>query len=159
MYQVYKLEETAEESVKQKMGGNNPTHLNSIIGIFLPDVVNEQYESLRMAYNYAGWQGMVVRDEVMNKYRANDVGIHAAFADVESAGMRACEYLTYEGFNTLMEHQDGYATSVVLNVMLSDPDDYEGGEFYIKDKEVGDYHFIKPDHHHHFQVSHSPPVQ
>lgn len=134
MYQVYQVEETADDSVKEQMGGNNPTHLNSLIGIFLPDVVNEQYETLRLAYHHAGWQGMVVRDEIMGKFRANDDGTKAAFAPSVSAGMRACEYLSYEGFNNLMEHQDGYATSVVLNVMLSDPEDYEGGEFYIQDK-------------------------
>jgi hypothetical protein len=41
--------------------------------------------------------------------------------------------LNYEGFTNLMEHTDGYATSVVLNVMLTSTDDYEGGEFYIQD--------------------------
>lgn len=143
MYQVYKVEETADEQVKDEMGGNNPTHLNSIIGIFLPDVVKEQYKTLEMAYQYAGWQGMVVRDEIMGKYRT---GPDAAFTSVAGAGMRACEYLNYEGFSRLMEHQDGMPTSVVLNVMLSDANkDYEGGAFYIADKFLGDYYNIRPD--------------
>ena len=140
MYQVYGVAETENQTVKDEMGGNNPTHLNSIIGIFLPDVVNELYESLDHAYHYAGWQQLVVNSEIEDKFRA----LHA-FAPIHEAGMRACEYLSYEGFNNLMEHTDGYATSVVLNVFLSKSTDYEGGEFYIKDKVLKEYHTVRPE--------------
>eukprot|EP00536_Pseudo-nitzschia_multiseries_P011917 jgi/Psemu1/289978/fgenesh1_pg.433_\ len=143
MYQVYEVNESEDETVKEEMGGNNPTHLNSVIAIFLPDVVKEQYETLAFAYHHAGWQAMVVRDNLLDRYRA---GSHdAAFVPVEHAGMRACEFLEYEGFNNLMEHQDGFATSVVLNVFLSDSDDYEGGAFYMKDKVFGGYHSVRPE--------------
>lgn len=143
MYQVYEVDISANQTVKDEMGGNNPTHLNSIIGIFLPDVVNEQYNTLEFAYNAAGWQALVVRDELLDRYRA---GSHdAAFVPFGHAGMRACEYLTYEGFNNLMEHQDGFATSVVLNVFLSKGTDYEGGAFYMKDNVDRLYHTVRPE--------------
>lgn len=44
MYQVYEVEESASNEEKEEMGGNNPTHLNSILGIFLPDVVNVTFQ-------------------------------------------------------------------------------------------------------------------
>ncbi|MGK3753635.1 MAG: hypothetical protein ACI8RD_005942 [Bacillariaceae sp.] len=140
MYQVYEVAETENQTVKDKMGGNNPTHLNSIIGLFLPDVVKEQYISLNAAYHYAGWQQLVVKSEIEDKFRAKH-----AFTPIHQAGMRACEYLSYEGFNNLMEHQDGYATAVVLNVFLSKGTDYEGGAFYIKDKVLKEYHSVRPE--------------
>ncbi|VEU36425.1 unnamed protein product [Pseudo-nitzschia multistriata] len=143
MYQVYEVSESADQSLKDEMGGNNPTHLNSIIAIFLPDVVKEQYKTLAFAYHHAGWQALVVRDEILDRYRAGSYD--AAFVPVEHAGMRACEYLTYEGFNNLYEHQDGFATSVVLNVFLSEGDAYEGGAFYMKDKVNEEYHHVRPD--------------
>mmetsp|Transcript_1432 Transcript_1432/g.3140 ORF Transcript_1432/g.3140 Transcript_1432/m.3140 type:complete len:428 (+) Transcript_1432:157-1440(+) len=143
MYQVYGVNESETNDVKEKMGGNNPTHLNSIIGIFLPDVVKEQYKTLQFAYHHAGWQAMVVRDVLLDRFRAG--AYDAAFVPVQFAGMRACEYLTYEGFNNLMEHQDGFATSAVMNVFLSKSDEYEGGAFYMQDKINGDYHEVRPD--------------
>ena len=130
MYQVYKVAETENKAVKEGMGGNNPTHLNSIIGMFLPDFVNEQYKTLKEAYEYAGWNEMVENER---------------FVPADRAGMRACEYLDYKGFNNLMEHQDGYETHVVLNLFLSKADDYEGGEFYIQDRREEKYHRVKPD--------------
>lgn len=161
MYQVYRVEETASEKVKQNMGGknpfrhvigsrwqnsdpphlgNNPTHLNSIISIFLPDVVDELYNALQAAFDAAGWVGMVVRDELMGMHRSSSP---SAFALPKDVGMRACEYLTYDGFDNLMEHTDGFASVVVLSLVLSDPSEYDGGEFYITD-DLGETHFIKP---------------
>ena len=131
MYQVYKVAENETETVKDNMGGNNPTHLNSIIGIFLPDVVNEQYKTLKEAYEYAGWNKVWMKE--------------AGFVPAHRAGMRACEYLDYQGFNNLMEHKDGYETHVVLNLFLSKADDYEGGEFYIQDNVDEKYHEVRPD--------------
>ena len=39
-----------------------------------------------------------------------------------------------------MEHSDGCATSVVLNIFLSNEHGYEGGDFYIKVWEQGHTH-------------------
>ena len=125
------------------MGGNNPKYINSIIGIFLPDVVKEQYKSFQFAYHYAGWHSLVVGDILMeDKYRAE--GPHRAFVNWDQARMRACEYLNYEGYNKLMEHSDGYATSVVLNVLLSKEQEYEGCDFYMKDRVQGNMHTVLP---------------
>lgn len=139
MYQEWNLDEDPG------LGGNCPTHLVPLVGIFFPEVIEQMQQTLEFAYEAAGWEEMVQRDRFRLYY--NQVTRSSAIHSPEHVGIRASEHLTYRDFPTLADHNDGESTVYTMNYAFSD--DYEGGEFYILSNEESENgektkHVIKP---------------
>lgn len=125
-------------------GGNCPTHLAPLVGIFLPEVVAEMEATLRVAYEATqGWQDGVAHDQA-NPMLPREKKMYPP----GQVGIRASEHLTYSDFPRLKEHHDG-DTVYTMNFAFVAPDQYEGGEFFILSQdEDGDDEFrttIKPN--------------
>jgi hypothetical protein len=125
MYQEWNLDEDPG------LGGNCPTHLVPLVGIFFPKVMEQMQQTLETAYVAAGWEALVDRDRYQLYYGQTHraAAIHAP----ENVGIRASEHLTYNDFPKLEDHTDGEGTVYTLNFAFSE--DYEGGEFYIRSHE------------------------
>lgn len=119
------------------LGGNNPTFLLPILSIFLPEVVEKMQNILGFAYESSGWVAISKKEEVLNWPRLR------THPHPSKVGMRTSEHLTYNGFPSLAEHDDG-ATAYTVNFSFSDPEDYEGGYFFITDYN-GNRRFVKPN--------------
>jgi len=121
MYQEWNLDEDPG------LGGNCPTHLVPLVGIFLPSVLEQMQQTLEFAYEAAGWEDMVDRDRVRLYFKqvTRERAMHAP----DRVGFRASEHLTYNDFPSLADHTDGDGTVYTMNYAFSDA--YEGGEFYI----------------------------
>lgn len=141
MYQEWNLDEDPG------YGGNCPTHLVPLVGIFFPDVIEQMQQVLETAYEAAGWEDMVERDRFRLYYtqESRATAIHAP----DHVGIRASEHLTYTDFPKLSDHTDGEGTVYTMNFAFSD--DYGGGEFYIwsneRDDEKRIKHVLKPNKH------------
>merc|ERR1712238_634649 len=119
MYQEMNLDED------DGSGGNCPTHLAPLVGLFLPEVVKEMEATLSVAYEAAGWKVLVDIDQA-NDFKPREKKMYPP----EEVGIRASEHLTYSDFPRLAEHHDG-DTVFTMNFAFSSPDEYEGGEFFI----------------------------
>ncbi len=127
MYKEFELDEDPG------IGGNNPTHLAPLVGIFLPQVRKDMMRVLSMAHSYANWTELFEDDyKEFNPDTKSRTRIHP---NPENLGFRASEHLTYTNFPKLAEHHDGGDTAYTLNYALSGPDDYDGGYLYILDKQ------------------------
>ena len=159
MYQEYNLQEDPG------LGGNTPTHLLPLLGVYLPQIVDTIFATIRMAYDAAGWEALTLRDEIMltnaaqehndqaqARGRPNDPPRNyyhtAARAKTmplpEELGFRASEHLTYDDFPHLDSHIDGHETAVTVNFALAPPTDYEGGYLYVIDSNE-ETTLMKPD--------------
>lgn len=137
MYQEMNLDEDPG------YGGNCPTHLAPLIGIFWPTVVEEMQRTLETAYfaSGSGWPQLVEADQVDDSIIREQKQFHP-----DHVGMRASEHLTYSDFPRLAEHDDGH-TAYTMNFAFAGPDDYQGGEFFILTKDTDGEEFrrhIKP---------------
>ena len=113
------------------LGGNNPTHLAPLLHIFLPEVVEDMFRVIQLAYDTAGWSQLTIRDELRNDNDGPDrINSHPKPSDL---GFRASEHLTYTDFPSLADHTDGSATAYTLNYAFSEPEEYEGGYLYVQD--------------------------
>jgi hypothetical protein len=124
------------------LGGNCPTHLAPLVGVFLPEVIAEMDKTLNVAYEAAGWNTIVEEDALKDWRRPEKL------FPPSKVGVRASEHLTYSDFPSLAEHNDGEGTCYTLNFAFSGADDYDGGEFYIVTKGPGKYHnyqYLKPN--------------
>jgi hypothetical protein len=136
MYQEMDLDEDTG------LGGNCPTHLAPLVGVFVPDVVEEMYRTLQTAYDAAGWKRIVdieQRDHALER--------EVTLFPPQDLGMRASEHLTYRDFPRLAEHNDGH-TTYTMNFAFVGPEDYEGGEFFILGENVDGSayrRFVKPN--------------
>ena len=115
------------------IGGNNPTHLAPLVGIFLPEVKEDIMRTIQLAYEVAGWNELLTKPDTA---AFSDVGqdralIHPPPKDL---GFRASEHLTYTNFPLLASHRDGADTAYTCNFVLSHPEDYEGGYLYVLDE-------------------------
>ena len=133
MYQEWNLDEDPG------LGGNCPTHLAPLVGIFMPRVIDQMQQTLEHAFRTAEWEELVERDShrLDRGTLARDDAMHAP----EHVGIRASEHLTYNDFPALADHTDGSSTVYTMNFAFSD--EYKGGEFYIV-SHGGDRHVIKP---------------
>ncbi|KAL3918054.1 MAG: hypothetical protein SGILL_004424 [Bacillariaceae sp.] len=120
MYQEMDLDEDPG------LGGNCPTHIAPLVGVFLPDVIAEMDRVLEVAYKAAGWEALVKKDEKNTKMRRSE-----KMFPPSKVGVRASEHLTYSDFPSLAEHTDGEGTVYTLNFAFSAPEEYNGGDFYI----------------------------
>jgi len=131
MYQELNLEEDPG------LGGNCPTHLAPLVGIFLPDVAAEMQRTLEFAYGHAGWHAVVETERRRGYPRQH------ALPAPDEVGFRASEHLSYRDFPSLAKHTDGGCTAYTMNYAFTD--DYVGGEFYVVDHSGGQRHRFKPD--------------
>jgi hypothetical protein len=115
------------------LGGNNPTHLAPLVGIFLPEVKEALMRTIQFAYDAAGWNELLTKPD---QAAFSDVGKVRAMIHPEpkDLGFRASEHLTYTNFPSLDRHNDGMHTAYTCNFALSHPEDYEGGYLYVIDK-------------------------
>jgi hypothetical protein len=107
------------------LGGNCPTHLGSLVPLFLPQVRREMKNVLLDAYEAAGWKDLTEEEMDQEDYDYADV-----LPFPENVGIRASEHLTYSNFPQFAEHTDGI-TAFTMNFALSGPEDYQGGAFFI----------------------------
>lgn len=120
MYQEMNLDED------DGSGGNCPTHLAPLVGLFLPEVVDEMKATLQVAYGGTpGWKDGVAHDQA-NIFMPREKKMYPP----EEVGIRASELLTYSDFPRLKEHHDG-DTVYTMNYAFVPPESYEGGEFFI----------------------------
>jgi hypothetical protein len=120
MYQEMNLDED------DGSGGNCPTHLAPLVGVFLPEVVKEMEATVQVAYQATtGWQEGVAHDQA-NPHLPREKKMYPP----EEVGIRASEHLTYSDFPRLAEHHDG-DTVFTMNFAFVSPDSYDGGEFFI----------------------------
>ena len=119
MYQEMNLDED------DGSGGNCPTHLAPLVGLFLPEVVQEMKATLQVAYEATGWKVFVDQDQA-NVHKPREKKMYPP----EEVGIRASEHLTYSDFPRLKEHHDG-DTVYTMNFAFSGPEQYKGGEFFI----------------------------
>jgi len=128
-YQVRSMASELQDKDKKKrdQGGNTPTHLGSLVSLFLPDVVDQMDEIMQLAFAAAGWAALVVRDE-LQRVRRED-----RYATPNRLGIRASEHLSYADFSYLDPHDDG-SSLYTLNCALTDSEAYQGGALYILDK-------------------------
>ena len=116
------------------IGGNNPTHLAPLVGLFLPEVREAIISTIQFAYEIAGWNKLLtIPDSAafsaeMGQIRSR---IHPPPKDL---GFRASEHLTYKDFPLLADHNDGADTAYTCNFAFSNPEDYEGGYLYVIDE-------------------------
>ncbi|KAL7564514.1 hypothetical protein ACA910_017673 [Epithemia clementina (nom. ined.)] len=110
------------------VGGNNPTHLAPLVGVFLPAVMAEMQRTLELAYDAAGWSYYHKHNLTKHGFRQNEV-----IPMPNEIGFRASEHLTYKDFREgLGSHTDGAETHFTVNYAFSGPQDYDGGFFYLK---------------------------
>ncbi|KAG7374770.1 hypothetical protein IV203_013865 [Nitzschia inconspicua] len=125
------------------LGGNCPTHLAPLVGVFLPEVIAEMDKTLNVAYEAAGWEQIVESDAAEEDWPRS-----GKLYPPSQVGIRASEHLTYSDFPTLSDHTDGDATCYTMNFAFSGPEDYEGGEFFIASndlKKKRKYQHVKPN--------------
>jgi len=130
LYEELNLEEDFGDTLSggNTLGGNTPTFMAPIISIFLPEVIQEMQEILEIAYEAADWMYLTIEDDILETEPRN------AQPAPKDVGIRTSEHLTYKDFPSLGSHTDS-GSSYTLNIALSGPEDYEGGEFFIVDKE------------------------
>jgi hypothetical protein len=106
-------------------GGNDCTFLNPMLQLFLPEIASTVQRTAELAYEYerTNWKD------------------HSLTPPGE-CGLRTSEYLDYRRFKTLGEHDDRGSIYTVLYA-LSDPSEYEGGQYFILDSD-DTKHFFKP---------------
>lgn len=102
-------------------GGNDVTYMNFVLQKFLPGVASQLSTIIHMVHNATGTLNNPPR----------------FFPHPSTLGIRTSEHLSYREFpDGLGTHLDSDSVFTVL-VFLSDPDDYEGGEFFVNFKELG----------------------
>jgi hypothetical protein len=106
-------------------GGNDVTFLSPILQLFLPDIASTIQRTAELAYDYdrSNWKD------------------HSLTPPGE-CGLRTSEYLEYRRFKSLGEHEDAGSLYTVIYA-LSDPSEYEGGQYFILDSD-DTKHFFKP---------------
>ena len=102
-------------------GGNDVTYLNFVLQKFLPGVASQLSTIIHMVHNATGTLKHPPR----------------FFPHPSTLGIRTSEHLSYREFpDGLGTHLDSGSVFTIL-VFLSDPGDYEGGEFFVSFKELG----------------------
>jgi len=112
---------------ENNLGGNTVTFLSTVLQMFLPGIASQIYNLAYLAQEEANWTepGFEENGEE-NPLTAYD----PRAPDFRALGLRTSEYLSYEGDGQLGLHADSESIYTVL-IALSDPEDYDGGEFEI----------------------------
>jgi len=94
MYQEWNLDEDPG------LGGNCPTHLAPLVGIFMPRVIDQMQQTLEYAFLVAEWDELVERDShrLDRGTIARDDAMHAP----EHVGIRASEHMSTRAENSTL---------------------------------------------------------
>ncbi|KAL9188951.1 hypothetical protein ACHAXT_011441 [Thalassiosira profunda] len=117
-------------------GGNDVTFMAGFLQIFAPGVAIQLRRVLHLVWKEAGWGDDEDFFEPIDlEYDDEDEENESAFSTRwwpdpmdKTVGIRTTEHLSYSRWNGLGYHEDSGSDYTVL-VGLSDPADYEGGEF------------------------------
>ena len=102
-------------------GGNDVTYMNFMLQKFLPGVASQLSSMIHMVHSAIGKMNNPTQ----------------FFPHPSTLGIRTTEHLSYREFpDGLSRHKDSGSVFTVL-VFLSDPQDYEGGEFFVRFDELG----------------------
>lgn len=117
---------------EEASGGNTVTFLSTFIQMFAPGLAHRVIEVALAAKQSAGWDfgWDESSDDPEEEFHENILPFAQDVSDPKSLGIRTSEFLHYTGGGTLGKHSDSGSVYTVL-IALSDPSDYEGGEFFI----------------------------
>lgn len=107
-----------------KGGGNDVTFVNHVVALFFPAIARLVQEIAEFAFAQS------------NHWQEKNYPLPG------ECGIRTSEFLNYTTFKSLGEYGDSGSVYTVI-FSLSAPEDYVGGEYFIKDSS-GDYHYFKP---------------
>jgi len=104
----------------EQEGGNDATFVGGFVQLFAPGVAAKLCETARVAWKKSEW------------FKIEDGDVPFQF-DPCKMGMRTTEYLSYDpsGWSALGGHTD-IGTMYTILLLLSDPSEYKGGEFFMK---------------------------
>ena len=89
LYEVRAMYREEELDFDPGLGGNCPTHLAPLVGVFFPSVVKEMQATLEFAYDAANWADW---------HMDNGVPPQRSLPSPDMVGFRASEHLTYNEF-------------------------------------------------------------
>jgi hypothetical protein len=125
-------------------GGNNCVFMGAFLQWLAPGVAAQIRKTGHLAWQHAAWQYFVPPDNELHPY---------GYTDPIKAGIRTSGHLSYEGWEALGPHKDNMSLYTVL-IMLSDPNEYEGGELYMVVDRSGEQSTQQQD----FDKSHPPMI-
>ncbi|KAG7355155.1 hypothetical protein IV203_004511 [Nitzschia inconspicua] len=109
-------------------GGNNCVFLGGFLQSLTPGVAAKIRQAGHVAWTHAQWGEFVPPLHTVHP---------DGYKDPLEAGIRTSDHISYEGWEALGPHKDSDSLYTVL-VMLSNPDDYDGGEFHMQVDRSGD---------------------
>lgn len=119
-------------------GGNDCTYLTVLLPLFLPTVAATVQRTAEVAYDAANW-----KEQVMISWNAT-YKENVFLPPPGELGVRSSEHLTYKTIKHIGGHTDkGSIYTVVFS--LSDPDTFQGGEFFLQTPTNGTYVYLKPN--------------
>ncbi|KAL7558378.1 hypothetical protein ACA910_007066 [Epithemia clementina (nom. ined.)] len=119
----------------KEAGGNHVTFLASLLPRFLPGVAHSLYQAVHAAFALAQWGEPHTFAHDRNFYSGG-----GGLAEPMTLGIRTAEYLQYHTTGRLGQHADT-GSLYTISVALSNPDDYQGGYFQMKE---GQNVFFRP---------------
>jgi 2OG-Fe(II) oxygenase superfamily len=125
-------------------GGNNCVFLAGFLQWLAPGVAAQIRLAGHVAWAHGHWGDFVPPRRKMHPH---------GYTDPWEAGIRTSGHLSYEGWEALGPHKDNDSLYTVL-VMLSDPEDYDGGELYMEVDRSGK----QSEQQRNFDRSHPPMV-
>jgi hypothetical protein len=121
-------------------GGNDATFLTPLLlPMLLPEIAGLIQEIGELAYDHGNWNTTSQSDNSDNNSENHH---HLQMPPIGSCGLRTSEFLDYGQFKSLGTHIDADSLYTVI-FALSDPADYQGGEYYIEDS-TGVQYLIRP---------------
>ena len=130
-------------------GGNNCVFLGAFLQWLAPGVAAQIRKTGHLAWLQGNWGDHAPP----NAEEMHPFGYLSPWTD--GTGIRTSGHLSYDGWEALGPHKDNDSLYTVL-IMLSDPNDYEGGELYMKVDRSGQYQ--NDEHQLAFDEAHPPMV-
>ena len=119
-----------------KDSGNDCTYLGPVLQLFAPNIAHRVQHMAQLAYYSAEWHELRVKDSGARPEpyvpSSADLDPKIFYPPPEKCGLRTTEYLKYSHFDRLSRHRDVGSYYTVLFV-LSDPDSFDGGKFFVRD--------------------------
>jgi hypothetical protein len=107
--------------------------------MLLPEIAGLIQEIGELAYDHGNWNTTSQSDNSDNNSENHH---HLQMPPIGSCGLRTSEFLDYGQFKSLGTHIDADSLYTVI-FALTDPADYQGGEYYIEDS-TGVRYLIRP---------------
>jgi len=129
----------SDDSGVDEEGGNDVTFLAGFMQLLAPGVASSIQKAAGLVWKEAEWEDDETNDFVPVDVWDDDEETTTGTSEYSSkirpdpvvdCGIRTTEHLSYDKWKGLGYHVDAESDYTVL-VALSDPDDYEGGEFSL----------------------------